>query len=79
MQHAKDGYDVVSVNIMLARAETVLDWQRYRLKKEGCSSGTGNDAFIVIDMPPSLGVLTVTVFTYTNDILILATAGPPAE
>ena len=59
IQHTKGGYDVVPANIMLAGAEQVA----------------GDYDFIVIDTPPSLGVLTVNAFTCATDILIPTTAG----
>ena len=76
IQHMKGGYDVVPANIMLAGAEQELSQtgKEHRLK-EAVSVVAGEDDFIVIDTPPSLGVLTVNAFTCATDILIPTTAG----
>ena len=72
----KGGYDMVPANIMLAGAEQELSQtgKEHRLK-EAVSVVAGNYDFIVIDTPPSLGVLTVNAFTCATDILIPTTAG----
>ncbi len=76
IQRMKGGYDVVPANIMLAGAEQELSQtgKEHRLK-EAVSTVAGNYDFIVIDTPPSLGVLTVNAFTCATDILIPTTAG----
>ena len=76
IQHMKGGYDVVPANIMLAGAEQELSQtgKEHRLK-EAVSVVAGEYDFIVIDTPPSLGVLTVNAFTCATDILIPTTAG----
>ena len=76
IQHMKGGYDVVPANIMLARAEQELSQtgKEHQLK-EAVSVVAGNHDFVVIDTPPSLGVLTVNAFTCAPDILIPTTAG----
>ncbi len=76
IQHMKGGYDVVPANIMLAGAEQELSQtgKEHRLK-EAVSEVAGNYDFVVIDTPPSLGVLTVNTFTCATDILIPTTAG----
>ena len=76
IQHMKGGYDVVPANIMLAGAEQELSQtgKEHRLK-EAVSAVAGEYDFIVIDTPPSLGVLTVNAFTCATDILIPTTAG----
>ena len=76
IQHMKGGYDVVPANIMLAGAEQELSQtgKEHRLK-EAISAVVGNYDFVVIDTPPSLGVLTVNAFTCATDILIPTTAG----
>ena len=75
-QHAKGGYDVVPANIMLAGAEQELSQtgKEHRLKEAVAPVACDYD-FIVIDTPPSLGVLTVNAFTCATDILIPTTAG----
>lgn len=76
LQHMKGGYDVVPANIMLAGAEQELSQtgKEHRLK-EAIAPIAGNYDFIMIDTPPSLGVLTVNAFTCATDILIPTTAG----
>ena len=76
IQHMKGGYDMVPANIMLAGAEQELSQtgKEHRLK-EAVSTVAGNYDFVVIDTPPSLGVLTVNAFTCATDILIPTTAG----
>lgn len=75
-QHTKGGYDVVPANIMLARAEQELSQTgKERRLKEAVAPVAGDYDFIVIDTPPSLGVLTVNDFTCATDILIPTTAG----
>ena len=76
IQHMKGGYDVVPANIMLAGAEQELTQtgKEHRLK-EAIAPVVGGYDFVVIDTPPSLGVLTVNAFTCATDILIPTTAG----
>ena len=76
VQHMKGGYDVLPSNIMLAGAEQELSQtgKEHRLR-EAISPVAGNYDYIIIDTPPSLGVLTVNAFTAASDILIPTTAG----
>jgi chromosome partitioning protein len=76
IQHTASGFDMIPANIMLAGAEQELSQtgKEYRLK-EALSSIAGNYDFIIIDTPPSLGVLTVNAFTFASDIIIPTTAG----
>lgn len=76
IQHMGGGYDIIPANIMLAGAEQELSQtgKEHRLK-EAVSPVMGNYDFIIIDTPPSLGVLTVNAFTFATDILIPTTAG----
>ena len=76
IQHMNGGYDVVPANIMLAGAEQELSQtgKEHRLR-EAVSTVVGDYDFIVIDTPPSLGVLTVNAFTCATDIVIPTTAG----
>lgn len=70
------GYDVIPANIMLAGAEQELSQtgKEHRLK-ECIAAIVGKYDFIIIDTPPSLGVLTVNAFTCASDIIIPTTAG----
>ena len=72
----KGGYDVVPANIMLAGAEQELSQtgKEHRLKEAVAPVAADYD-FVVIDTPPSLGVLTVNAITCATDILIPTTAG----
>lgn len=69
-------YDIIPANIMLAGAEQELSQtgKEHRLKEAIAALGGGYD-YVVIDTPPSLGVLTVNAFTAASDILIPTTAG----
>lgn len=76
LQQAQNGVDVIPSNIMLAGCEQELSHtgKEHRLKE--CIEPIKNDYdFIIIDTPPSLGVLTVNAFTAASDILIPTTAG----
>lgn len=76
IQHIKSGFDMLASNIMLAGAEQELSHtgKEHRLK-EVVTPVVANYDFIVIDTPPSLGILTVNAFTCATDILIPTTAG----
>lgn len=76
IQNMKSGFDVIPSNIMLAGAEQELSQtgKEHRLK-EAIMPVLDNYDFIIIDTPPSLGVLTVNAFTFATDILIPTTAG----
>lgn len=69
-------YDVIPANIMLAGAEQEFSQtgKEHRLK-EAVSSIAARYDFVVIDTPPSLGVLTVNAFTCATGIIIPTTAG----
>lgn len=70
------GFDIIPSNIMLAGAEQELSQtgKEHRLK-ETVSPIAGKYDFIIIDTPPSLGVLTVNAFTFADEIIIPTTAG----
>lgn len=74
MQYTNGGYDLVPANIMLARVEQELfqTGKEHRLK-ENVAPVAGDYDFVMIDTPPSLGVLTVNAFTCATDILIPTT------
>ena len=76
IQSLKSGFDIIPSNIMLAGAEQELSQtgKEYRLK-ESIESVKKNYDFIIIDTPPSLGILTVNAFTAATDIIIPTTAG----
>lgn len=69
-------YGIIPANIMLAGAEQELSQtgKEHRLK-EALSPVSNDYDYILIDTPPSLGILTVNAFTAANDILIPTTAG----
>ena len=75
IQHA-DAFDIIPANIMLAGAEQELSHtgKEYRLK-ERLSDIVGNYDYIIIDTPPSLGILTVNAFTAAHTVIIPTTAG----
>ena len=75
IQHISN-YDVIPANIMLAGAEQELSstGKEHRLR-ESIEPITDEYDFIIIDTPPSLGVLTVNAFTAASGILIPTTAG----
>lgn len=69
-------FDMLPSNIMLAGTEQELSQTgKEHCLKEALSSIAGNYDFIIIDTPPSLGVLTVNAFTFADGILIPTTAG----
>lgn len=76
VQHMGGGYDIIPSNIMLAGAEQELlqTGKEHRLK-ESIESIVDMYDYVVIDTPPSLGVLTVNAFTAASDVLIPTTAG----
>jgi chromosome partitioning protein len=70
------GFDIIPSNIMLAGAEQELSQtgKEHRLKEKILPVAADYD-YIVIDTPPSLGVLTINAFTFANEIIIPTTAG----
>jgi len=69
-------YDIIPSNIMLAGAEQELTQtgKEHRLK-ESLDPIINMYDYIIVDTPPSLGILTVNAFTFAKDILIPTTAG----
>ena len=69
-------FDIIPANIMLAGAEQELSQtgKEHRLK-ETVSTIVDQYDYIVIDTPPSLGILTVNAFTAADEIIIPTTAG----
>ena len=76
VQTTKAGYDIIPANIMLAGAEQELSQtgKEHRLK-EALQLIVNKYDYIIIDTPPSLGVLTVNAFTFASEIIIPTTAG----
>lgn len=76
IQATNSGFDIIPANIMLSAAEQELTQtgKEYRLK-ECIETIVQNYDFILIDTPPSLGVLTNNAFTAANEIIIPTTAG----
>lgn len=76
VQHMERGYDMIPSNIMLAGAEQELSQtgKEHRLKEAILPIADRYD-YIIIDTPPSLGVLTVNAFTFATGILIPTNAG----
>lgn len=71
-----NGHDIIPSNIMLAGSEQELTQtgKEHRLK-EALGPIMDKYDYILVDTPPSLGVLTVNAFTFASDILIPTTAG----
>lgn len=76
IQHMESGYDIIPANIMLAGAEQELSYtgKEHRLK-EALEPVFNWYDFILIDTPPSLGILTVNAFTAASDVVVPTTAG----
>lgn len=76
IQHQEKGFDIIPSNIMLAGAEQELSQtgKEHRLKETVLPIAKNYD-YIIIDTPPSLGVLTVNAFTMADEIIVPTTAG----
>lgn len=75
IQHIQN-FNIIPSNIMLAGLEQELTQtgKEYRLK-ETISNIKEEYDYIIIDTPPSLGVLTINAFTCADEIIIPTTAG----
>jgi len=73
---ANRGYEIIPSNIMLAGAEQELSQtgKEHRLK-EIVMPIVENYDYVIIDTPPSLGILTVNAFTFADEVIIPTTAG----
>lgn len=71
-----DAFDIIPSNIMLASAdiEFTQTGKEYRLKEALAEIEKKYD-YVILDTPPSLGILTVNAFTYANEVIIPTSAG----
>lgn len=69
-------FDIIPADIVLASADQTLaqTGKEYRLK-EVIESVRNQYDYILIDTPPSLGILTVNAFTAADEIIVPVTAG----
>lgn len=69
-------FDIIAGNIMLAGAEQELTQtgKEYRLKEQ-LEPVMGEYDYIVIDTPPSLGILTINAFTLADHVIVPTTPG----
>lgn len=75
VQHLEP-FDIIPSNIMLASAEQEFNQtgKEHRIQ-EAISEIEENYDYILLDTPPSLGILTVNAFTYADEVIIPTTAG----
>lgn len=69
-------FDIIPANIMLATAERKLpETGRDRRLKFSLESSKKNYDYIIVDTPPSLGILTVNALLFADEVIIPTTAG----
>ena len=70
IQHAEQG-DIISGSLMLSGADMEFsDTGREYLLSEALDSLRANYDFIIIDSPPTLGILTINALTAAHDLII---------
>ena len=72
MASSSEGLDIIPTTIQLSEAEVQLvdmEEREYRLSK-ALSKVQGNYDYVIIDNPPSLGLLTINSFTAADAVLI---------
>lgn len=70
-----EAFDIIPANVHLAGAETeFVQIGKEYLLKETLSSIEKYYAYIIIDTPPALGIMTVNAFTFSHEIIIPTTA-----
>lgn len=76
VQTVAGGFDIIPANIMLAGAEQELSQtgKEHRLKETVSELAQQYD-YVIVDTPPSLGILTVNAFTFADRVLVPTTAG----
>lgn len=75
IQHL-DVFDVIPANIMLAGAEQEISQiGKEQRMKERIASVMDDYDYIIVDTPPSLGLLTINAFTVADEVIIPTTAG----
>jgi len=69
-------FDIIPANIMLATAERKLpETGRDRRLKMSLESIKKNYDYIIVDTPPSLGILTVNALLFADEVIIPTNAG----
>ena len=69
-------FDIIPANIMLAGAEQEISQiGKEQRMKERIASVMDRYDYIIVDTPPSLGLLTINAFTAADEVIIPTTAG----